>query len=1167
MRLVPFALLAVVMLGSLAGALAEGGNSSSLLTRVEALSREGRIAEALSLAEQALAAERLRNNAADTASALGWVAHLQQRLGRLAEAEAHYREALTLRETAHGADHPDVGKTLGNLGEVLRQRGRFAEAEALQRRSLAIAERHFGVTHTSTAQAKLALSSVVQRQGRYGEATALAEQALAVLDAPSGAQPAELSFALNNLATLYETTGRLADAERLLRRSLAITEGARGAMHPEVGIRLNNLALLLERVGRIAEAEILARRALQITEAATGPMHPDVAIRLSNLAGIVSAAGRPREAEPLYRRAIDITEVALGPEHPTTAVALNNLGSLYRTLGRLDEALPLAQRALAISEKTLPADHPDLAIRLDNLALVLKDAGRFTEAEAVARRGLAVGEARLGAAHPTVALQLNNLAAILEGQGRLEEAEALYRRSLAATETALGPAHRQAALRLSNLALVLQKRGRLVEAEAAARRALAVTEQALGPDHPETANRLNNLGGVLQSLGKFDDAEAAFVRSLAILEQALGREHPETVIRIANLAALAMSKGDWPAAYHHFQRSTELVRSRMKRTPDFERSIFGSSQQLVLSGQFIGIVKAALRIAQTTPRQSEALTRSTFEAAQWALSSDAAASLALMAARSAGGDASLAPLVRTRQDLAAAWRDAERQLVATLGQAEAAETAAALRGKMADLDHRIATIDADLGRRFPAYAELAAQAPTPAEVVGATLQPDEALVLTLDASAFGQAPDETFVWIVTKSGVTWRRSELGSAQLAQEVTALRCGLDQVAWHGMGAERCAKALAIPLDKAPVAGQALPFDHARAHKLYLALFGGVQELIKGKHLLVVPSGALTQLPLQVLVTVPPAGDDHRTAAWLGRDHPITILPAVSSLTALRRTGKPSAATKPMIGFGNPLLDGPSPQYAANAKRARAVQRCSDIQLQQVARVGSARSAAPRLRTPGGLADLDHLKIQAPLPETADELCAVAQDVKADGSDIYLGARATEREVKQLSASGDLAKYRMVHFATHGLLAGQLDGTSEPGLILSPPSTATADDDGYLSASEIAALKLDADLIILSACNTAAGAATSAEALSGLARAFIYAQARALLVSHWEVYSDATVKLITSAVRAMTKDKTVGRAEALRRAMLAMIDTGKPHEAHPSYWAPFIVVGEGAPTHQFR
>jgi len=215
---------------------------------------------------------------------------------------------------------------------------------------------------------------------------------------------------------------------------------------------------------------------------------------------------------------------------------------------------------------------------------------------------------------------------------------------------------------------------------------------------------------------------------------------------------------------------------------------------------------------------------------------------------------------------------------------------------------------------------------------------------------------------------------------------------------------------------------------------------------------------------------------------------------------------------------------------------------------------------IETRGGLADVSYIRSREPLPETADELCAVAHDVKADARDMRLGGQATERQVKQLSASGELAKYRMVHFATHGALAGQLDGTREPGLILTPPDEATDEDDRYLSASEIANLKLDADWVILSACNTAAGGATNAEALSGLARAFIYAQTRALLVSHWEVFSDATVKLITGAVGEMARDPKVGRAEALRRSMLALIDKGSPHEAHPAYWAPFVVVGEG-------
>ena len=187
-------------------------------------------------------------------------------------------------------------------------------------------------------------------------------------------------------------------------------------------------------------------------------------------------------------------------------------------------------------------------------------------------------------------------------------------------------------------------------------------------------------------------------------------------------------------------------------------------------------------------------------------------------------------------------------------------------------------------------------------------------------------------------------------------------------------------------------------------------------------------------------------------------------------------------------------------------------------------------------------------------------MARDLGVPDSDIWLGARANEREIKRLSERGELAAYRIVHFATHGALAGELKAGAEPGLILTPPGEATEEDDGYLSASEIAGLKLDADWVILSACNTAAGGTEGAEALSGMARAFFYAGSRALLVSHWAVDSDATVKLITKTLSTMAADKTIGRSEALRRSMVGLIENGTLNEAHPAYWAPFVVVGEG-------
>jgi CHAT domain-containing protein len=306
------------------------------------------------------------------------------------------------------------------------------------------------------------------------------------------------------------------------------------------------------------------------------------------------------------------------------------------------------------------------------------------------------------------------------------------------------------------------------------------------------------------------------------------------------------------------------------------------------------------------------------------------------------------------------------------------------------------------------------------------------------------------------------------------------------------------------------------------------------------------------------------DYRDVAWLTRKHAITVLSSVSSLRALRDLAKVSHASDAYIGFGNPLLDGEPEKFKEDEQAAKLAREklCDPTLRDRVASLLGLRGGTRAItRSGSGVVDVADLRSWAPLPETADELCDVAHDLGSDPkTHVFFGTMATETKIKQLSGEGSLAKYKIVHFATHGAVAGEISRTSEPGLLLTPPDKANETDDGYLSASEIAALKLDADWVILSACNTAAGDAKGAEALSGLARAFFYAGARSLLVSHWEVASESTVKLITKAIAELKSDPKIGRAEALRRSMLSMIDTGKEYEAHPAFWAPFVLVGEG-------
>ena len=194
---------------------------------------------------------------------------------------------------------------------------------------------------------------------------------------------------------------------------------------------------------------------------------------------------------------------------------------------------------------------------------------------------------------------------------------------------------------------------------------------------------------------------------------------------------------------------------------------------------------------------------------------------------------------------------------------------------------------------------------------------------------------------------------------------------------------------------------------------------------------------------------------------------------------------------------------------------------------------------------------------LPDTADELNAVAKDLGVVSADIHLGADASETTLKRAK----LSDYSIVYFATHGLVAGDVKGLAEPSLALSIPAQPSEFDDGLLTASEVAQLKLNADWVVLSACNTIAGDRPGAEALSGLARSFFYAGARALLVTHWAVDSAAATRLTTSTFERITANPNIGRAEALRQAMLAYLnDASSPRNAYPAFWGPFALIGEG-------
>lgn len=326
----------------------------------------------------------------------------------------------------------------------------------------------------------------------------------------------------------------------------------------------------------------------------------------------------------------------------------------------------------------------------------------------------------------------------------------------------------------------------------------------------------------------------------------------------------------------------------------------------------------------------------------------------------------------------------------------------------------------------------------------------------------------------------------------------------------------------------------FDLELAWQLHDRIFSGIlPNLENAKRLIIVPSGPMANLPFGVLVTSSPTSRDYANAHWLAREHDLTLVPTFATLVRLRSTRLTANQPRSIFAVANPRFT------ASPTKPDAAIALPTNTNLN------------------GCEANSDQISKLVPLAETEDEVRSIVRSLGMEDSQVIAGAKASETALRMT----DLSQFRILYFATHAVLPGELRCLSRSALALAPSGQAGDNDsDGLFDTADIRYLTLRADLVVLSACNTAAsGDGPNGEALASVADAFIASGARSVFASFWKVPSRSTAQLLSRAFAVMGQNRNTPADEALRAAQVEMMRDER--SAHPFFWAAFVAIGDGS------
>jgi len=1051
-------------------------------------------------------------------------------LGKRDQALVAFQEVLRLKRQAN-APPEVVMASLNAVGEAQFALGRYDEALATFEEANAMAERlgirevssdllngigmaQFGLNRLDRALASFTASLRLRRElgapkeivvqslnnigsvylssGQHGQALPYLEEALAIFREAGNAEA--IATGLNNLGYAYASLNRHDQALACYEEALALRKPLNTPR--ETATVFNNTGLLFVAMGRHDDAVARHKAALNIRTGAGD--RKGIAESLSNLGFAYNAVGEYDTALNRFEEALKLHE-ALN-DRRAMSTGLNNLASVYDTLGQYEKALQYHERALALRrELNIPAD---VAITLNNMGMIQLNLGRYDKALALFEESLAL-KRQSQLSPETVAVSLNNIGTVYDAVGRRDKALDYYGQALAIRrEQRLW---RSVGQSLSNIGTVYLALKRYPEAEAAFREA----EQEI--------NRADR--GVKGNPG--------------LVEVYLATGAPERALRLLDTMAPDWRTDDANRIQYHTQRglalkglgrlkeatadlltAMELCEATRYRVKD-RGGIFASG----FAGGRIRSYRALVSVLA-----ERALAGDLADARLTALGKDTAES-AFRVAESIKARTLLESMAEVRRAtrrrvIPEEWKRKEQSLVHRLaaldGQWETAfrsgEAALkALNAKRAALDTQFQELIATFRTRFPRYSALYYPSPMPAGKL--PLKSDE----TVLEYVFGD--DACYLFVVKKGGVTQVvKIAMPPAELNKRVTALMAPL-------------------------YANQPGQYSDKLARELGDALLPGqARGITAGTKVVVVPDGPLGLVPFGALMTSGPGSAGYLDDRWV-----LTYEHSASAL-ALDRLLRPVKAKKPLFALANPVFDQNDPRYVAFKQ---------------------GKTAAPPVKAEAGRYAFRGLSVQAkagggtgapvawqqavfnPLPETETEVRAIAAGlgVKPAPPDVLLGLNAN----KTTFLKSRLEEYRFLHFATHADLPGTVQGIKEPFILLGQVAN-DAEDQGFLTLSEITELQLNADMVMLSACDTGKGELVAGEGVANLAAAFQHAGARSVVSSLWQVASDVAVDYMKSFYGHLKG--TGNRAVALSRARQEIKRT------HPSpfFWAVFAFYGDG-------